>query len=171
MEEDLLQITAEESGERIDALLARILPELSRSAAQRLLEEGRVLLAGRPVKKNYKCAAGDLFTVSLPEAAEDVLPGAGRIHRGDKDRFQAQVAEILGNIPADAAVDIPDLSGVPASGYIVGGRISLDIHKDSPDNGNAHMLFSFRIHAAGCGRPSVSPSYHRKRMKNNRKTT
>ena len=72
MEEDLLQITAEESGERIDALLARILPELSRSAAQRLLEEGRVLLRDAPVKKNYKCAAGDRFLVSLPEMAEDV---------------------------------------------------------------------------------------------------
>ena len=72
MEEDLLQITAEESGERIDALLARILPELSRSAAQRLLEEGRVLLRDVPVKKNNKCAAGDRFLVSLPEMAEDV---------------------------------------------------------------------------------------------------
>jgi len=72
MEEDLLQITAEESGERIDALLARILPDLSRSAAQRLLEEGRVLLQDAPVKKNYKCAVGDRFLVSLPEMAEDV---------------------------------------------------------------------------------------------------
>ena len=72
MEEDLLQITAEESGERIDALLARILPELSRSAAQRLLEEERVLLRGRPVKKNYKCSVGDCFAVALPEEAEEV---------------------------------------------------------------------------------------------------
>ena len=70
MEEDLLQITAEESGERIDALLARILPDLSRSAAQRLLEEGRVLLRGAPVRKNYRCAAGDCFLLSLPEAEE-----------------------------------------------------------------------------------------------------
>lgn len=70
MEEDLLQITAEESGERIDALLARILPDLSRSAAQRLLEEGRVSLQGRPVKKNYKCSEGDCFEVSLPELQE-----------------------------------------------------------------------------------------------------
>ena len=70
MEEDRLQITAEESGERLDALLARILPELSRSAAQRLLEEGRVSLLGRPVKKNYKCSAGDCFEVSLPELQE-----------------------------------------------------------------------------------------------------
>ena len=70
MEEEILQITAEESGERIDALLARSVPELSRSAAQRLLEEGRVLLGGSPVKKNYKCAAGDCFTVCLPAAEE-----------------------------------------------------------------------------------------------------
>ena len=70
MEEDLLQITAEESGERIDALLARILPDLSRSAAQRLLEEGRVCLLGRPVRKNYKCSEGDCFEVSLPELRE-----------------------------------------------------------------------------------------------------
>ena len=70
MEEDLLQITAEESGERIDALLAHMLPQLSRSAAQRLLEEGRVLLRGAPVRKNYRCAAGDCFLLSLPEAEE-----------------------------------------------------------------------------------------------------
>ncbi len=74
MEEDLLQITAEESGERIDALLARILPELSRSAAQRLLEEERVSLDGRPVRKNYRCAAGDCFLVSLPEEAAEAAP-------------------------------------------------------------------------------------------------
>lgn len=78
MEEELLQITAEESGERIDALLARLLPQLSRSAAQRLLEEGRVLLGGRAVKKNHKVTAGDLFEVSLPEA-EDVPLAAQNI--------------------------------------------------------------------------------------------
>ena len=44
-----IEITAEESGERIDALLARLVPELTRSAAQRLLEEGLVTLGGVPV--------------------------------------------------------------------------------------------------------------------------
>ena len=70
MEEEILQITAEESGERIDALLARSVPELSRSAAQRLLEEGSVRLRGQPVRKNYRCAAGDRFEIVLPEAEE-----------------------------------------------------------------------------------------------------
>ena len=71
MDDNLIEITAEESGERIDALLARNMEELSRSAVQRLIEQGSVSLKGRPVKKNYKCSAGDCFQIILPEA-EDV---------------------------------------------------------------------------------------------------
>ena len=73
MEEEYLQLTAEESGERIDALLARMLPDLSRSAAQRLLEEGNVLLRGQAVKKNYRCNAGDSFSLCLPPMVEVAL--------------------------------------------------------------------------------------------------
>ena len=47
-----LTLTADREGERADALLARSVPGLTRSAAQRLLEEGRAACAGRPVKKN-----------------------------------------------------------------------------------------------------------------------
>ena len=71
--DSVLIIEAEESGDRIDALLARMVEDLSRSAAQRLLEEGRVSLGGAPVKKNYKCCAGDRFTLLLPEAEEAPL--------------------------------------------------------------------------------------------------
>ena len=67
MSAEILNITAEESGERIDALLARSLTELSRSAAQRLIEEGRVTLDGRPVKKNKKTEAGEVYELELPE--------------------------------------------------------------------------------------------------------
>ena len=67
MSVEILNIHAEESGERIDALLARSLPELSRSAAQRLIEEGRVTLDGRPVKKNRKTEPGEEYEVELPE--------------------------------------------------------------------------------------------------------
>ena len=52
MDENIITVTAQESGERIDALLADILPELTRSAIQRLIEEGCVLLNGKPAKKN-----------------------------------------------------------------------------------------------------------------------
>ena len=60
-------VTADVAGERADVLLSRSIEDLTRSAAARLLEEGAVLLDGATVKKNYKTAAGDVFTVNLPE--------------------------------------------------------------------------------------------------------
>ena len=60
-------LRADRDGERADQFIARLVPELTRSAAQRLLEEGAVTLAGRPVKKNYKTAPGDVLAVVLPE--------------------------------------------------------------------------------------------------------
>ena len=65
-------VTAEESGERIDALLARVLEGCSRSAAQRLLEEERVRLNGRPLRKSAKVNAGDVLEILLPETAEEL---------------------------------------------------------------------------------------------------
>ena len=70
MDDNVVIVTAEESGERVDALLARHLDGFSRSAAQRLIESGAVLLGGKPVKKNYTCSAGDEFTVTLPRLAD-----------------------------------------------------------------------------------------------------
>ena len=70
MEEEILSIIAEESGERIDALLARTVESLSRSAAQRLIEQGNVLMNGRPVQKNTRVEAGAGITVILPETEE-----------------------------------------------------------------------------------------------------
>ncbi|MDY4104693.1 MAG: RluA family pseudouridine synthase [Oscillospiraceae bacterium] len=66
---ELTILTAVESGERVDAWLAGQLPGMTRSAVQRLLENGSVTLNGAAVKKNYKVAAGDTFVV----AAEPVL--------------------------------------------------------------------------------------------------
>jgi 23S rRNA pseudouridine1911/1915/1917 synthase len=67
--------TADRAGERADAFLARTVDDLTRSAAQRLLEEGAVTLGGKPVKKNYKTAPGDVLEVVLPDPeAVDVLP-------------------------------------------------------------------------------------------------
>ena len=70
MEEEILSIIAEESGERIDALLARTLENLSRSGAQRLIEQGVVLLEGRQVQKNTRIQRGDRITVTMPETEE-----------------------------------------------------------------------------------------------------
>ena len=57
--------------ERLDAFLTRSCPELSRSGAQKLIEEGCVLRNGGPAKKNDKLKVGDTVTVTLPEEPED----------------------------------------------------------------------------------------------------
>ena len=70
MDENYTVINSQESAERIDALLARSIEGLSRSAAVHLIEEGYVTLRGKAVKKNYKAAPGEEFEVVLPETAE-----------------------------------------------------------------------------------------------------
>ena len=60
-------LTADLSGERLDGFLSRVLPDLSRSAAQKLLEQGLVLRNGKPGKKNDRLEVGDEISVTLPE--------------------------------------------------------------------------------------------------------
>lgn len=68
-------LTADRSGERADAALARLCPELSRSAAQKLLENGSVIRNGLPVQKKDKLNLGDQLEVTLPEIQEiDITP-------------------------------------------------------------------------------------------------
>ena len=68
-------LTADREGERADAFLARSVPGLTRSAAQRLLERGAVLLDGRPARKNDRLTPGQGLTVTLPAPEPvDVLP-------------------------------------------------------------------------------------------------
>ena len=63
-------VIAEDAGVRLDVFLAKMLPELTRSAVQLLLEEGQVTLNGVPVKKNRKTAPGEVYTVEVPEVRE-----------------------------------------------------------------------------------------------------
>ena len=67
METRTLRPAETDAGKRVDAWLAGQLEELTRSAAQRLLEEGRVTLGGKPLAKNYKLTGAETLTVSLPE--------------------------------------------------------------------------------------------------------
>ena len=62
-------------GERLDAYLARVVENLTRSGAQKLIEEGCVLLGGKPAKTNAKLNIGDEITVTIPEPKEvDITP-------------------------------------------------------------------------------------------------
>ena len=61
-------ISARESGERIDALLAY--SGYTRSAAARLISRGMVTREGKPVKKSDLTRAGDMFLVEEPDEPE-----------------------------------------------------------------------------------------------------
>ena len=70
-----LQPNKEDAGKRIDAWLAAVLPDMTRSAAQRLLEEGRVACGGKAPAKNYKLTGGETIEVTLPEPeVVDLVP-------------------------------------------------------------------------------------------------
>ena len=66
---------ADTSGERLDAFVARAADGLTRSAVQRLIEEGYVNRNGKPAKKNDKLNIGDEVSVTVPEAKPvDIAP-------------------------------------------------------------------------------------------------
>ena len=70
-----LQPNKEDAGKRIDAWLAANLEDMTRSAVQRLLEEGRVVCDGTQLPKNYKLNGSETLEVSLPDPEPvDVVP-------------------------------------------------------------------------------------------------
>ena len=69
------RLTADREGERADAFLARSIPDLTRSAAQRLLEKGLVTCGGVALRKNHRMEPGQALEVTLPDPEPlDVVP-------------------------------------------------------------------------------------------------
>lgn len=68
-------LVADLDGERLDAFLARTVENLSRSGAQKLIEDGCVLLSGKPGKKNDRLIVGQEVSLTIPEPKEtDIQP-------------------------------------------------------------------------------------------------
>lgn len=67
-----------ETGERLDLFLARQMSDASRSAVQRLISSGEVMVNEKIVKTNYKVRNSDTIKVNIPEikpldlAAEEI---------------------------------------------------------------------------------------------------
>ena len=82
MPEELIELLAGPDQERLDRFLAGQVPDLSRSAAQRLIDEGRVTVDGEPARSSYKVRAGDQVVVLLPgdDGVQELRPEAIPLH-------------------------------------------------------------------------------------------
>jgi 23S rRNA pseudouridine1911/1915/1917 synthase len=67
-----LTVDADHEGERLDAFLAGVLPDRSRSQIQRLIKEGLVTGPGGPLRPSMHVRAGQLFTITLPPQPAEV---------------------------------------------------------------------------------------------------
>ena len=63
-----MEILVAEPGERLDAFLAKRLPELSRSRIQTLIREQYISINGHPAKPRDAVKTGDLIHIAIPEA-------------------------------------------------------------------------------------------------------
>ena len=71
MEPLILQTASEDAGKRLDAWLAEQ-TELTRSAVQKLMEEGRVTAAGKTLAKNTRLTGGKRTIISTNLTPDDI---------------------------------------------------------------------------------------------------
>lgn len=71
-------VVPDENGERLDKVLVKLYPELSRSHVQRLIDEGKLTTNGKPGKSGYKLRSGDNLRLIIPppEPLPHLLPEA-----------------------------------------------------------------------------------------------
>ena len=73
--DDIIELSSEEDGERIDKYLSETLTDYSRSYLKNLIDEGRVQVAGKIVKGSFKVYNGAAITVNLPPIKDvKILP-------------------------------------------------------------------------------------------------
>ncbi len=64
------EIIVEESGKRLDAYVSIQDEEITRTSAQRLIEQGNILVNGKKQKVSYKVALGDVITIEKVQAQD-----------------------------------------------------------------------------------------------------
>lgn len=80
-------VTPTETGERLDRVLSRILPELSRGAVQRAIRQGNVLVDGTPViEPDFRTRAGQVVHLNHRETASRLVPELGELNIVHEDR-------------------------------------------------------------------------------------
>ena len=119
-----MTLTADTSGERLDAFLARSMEGMSRSAVQRLIEDGNVLRGGKRCRKNDRLELGDVLTVTLPEAKPvEIVPKEIPLEIVYEDEDVAVINKPKGLVvhPAPGHTDDTLVNGLL---YAMGDRLS-----------------------------------------------
>ena len=73
MTQQPIHLTVEQAGERLDKLILKHLPELSRTQVQALIKASYVTLDGKRAKAGIKLKGGESITISLPETETPIL--------------------------------------------------------------------------------------------------
>ena len=64
------KIVVDEADARLDAYIAKVKSDISRTMIQKLIEEGNILVNGKSKKISYKVQIGDEIELNIPEAKE-----------------------------------------------------------------------------------------------------
>lgn len=60
-------VSQEEKGKRLDAYISSVNTDITRTSAQRLIEDGNILVNGKNVKVSYKIQENDKISVEIPK--------------------------------------------------------------------------------------------------------
>ena len=60
-------VSQEEKGKRLDTYISSVDTDITRTSAQRLIEDGNILVNGKNVKVSYKIQENDKISVEIPE--------------------------------------------------------------------------------------------------------
>lgn len=75
MAREAVFLVEQQAGMRIDKVLAKLHPDMSRSYLQKMIKEGNVTVNHKAVKANYKVEKGDEIIFCIPDpVALDILP-------------------------------------------------------------------------------------------------
>lgn len=124
MNELTLTVTAEYDGERLDKAFSELSPDISRSAVQKLTENGLVTVNGRKADKKTKLKFGDIISATVPEPERlDAVPENIPLEIVYEDDYLLVVNKPKGMVVHPAAGN-PNGTLVNALMYRCDGRLS-----------------------------------------------